>query len=233
MGFRSEANARRFVPIGPFNRSIDPLFQNPTRMAFGSTGRILFADQGETFVAEPGTQGPQLSRLIASHEFVKTPSGLAIGAGDLIFTSHADGLIRVHFPDGSLVNNAFATPFNPTGWPAQGRQTSLAFAPGGMFGTDLYATTSYVGEILGIDSSGQSTAILSGMGGISAMTFGPDGAMYLSDFVNDRILRVTPNVIPEPSSIVMVSLGAASVVGFRLRRRGRSGNEGEPASRID
>ncbi|WP_161602281.1 PEP-CTERM sorting domain-containing protein [Tautonia marina] len=220
-------NRGRLSAIRP-NESIDFInslqFENPHQMVFDSTGRMLLTDIGESRSVFAVTRDPgpnlQITRLIEFDTFGTTPSGLAIGAGDQIFTSHHDGVIRVHKADGTLVNNAFATLFDPTGLPPQGRQTNLAFAPGGMFGTDLYAR-GLTGEIIRIDASGQTEVILSGLGPISGMTFGPDGALYLADPRNDRILRVTPTVIPEPSSLLLLSLGGVAVVGVQLRRRFR------------
>ncbi|MEW4569051.1 PEP-CTERM sorting domain-containing protein [Tautonia sp. JC769] len=224
-GIQERGRLSAIRPDGTIQSIDSPLFQNPVQMAFDSTGRMLFTNQGDSrgvFAVTPGPAGNQLSQLIGFPDPLQTPRGLAIGPGDLIYTAHVDGVIRVHASDGSLVNDAFATVFDPTGWLPGERSSGLAFANGGLFGTDLYATTGRSGEILRISPSGQTETILSGLGGITGIAFGPDGAMYLSDHQNFRILRVAPSnsppaVIPEPASLVLFSLGGLAVAGLRFR----------------
>ncbi|WP_169976904.1 PEP-CTERM sorting domain-containing protein [Tautonia rosea] len=223
-GVQNRGRLSAIRPNGTINFINTLQFTNPHQMAFDSTGRMLLTDIGESrsvfaLTREPGSN-LQITRLIEFNSFGTSPTGLAIGPGDQIFTSHRDGVIRVHNADGTLVNNAFATLFDPSSVPPQGQLRTLAFAPGGMFGTDLY-TQGLAGEIVRIDASGQTEIILSGLGPIGGMTFGPDGALYLADPLNDRILRVTPTVIPEPSSLLLVGLGGLAVVGVQLRQRSR------------
>jgi sugar lactone lactonase YvrE len=209
-------------PDGTIDEFTRPSFHNPVQFAADSTGRLLFTDQGEErsgiFASKFGESPP--TRFIPYGGQIR-PFGLAVGEGDLIYSSSSDGVVRVFNPDGTLLDGAFATLFDPTGLPPGGRQTFLAFAPGGMFGTDLYATTSYADQIVRIGPTGETSVILSSLGPIGGMTFGPDGAMYLSDTANLRILRVSLAVVPEPSSVLLASLGGVVVVGWRLRRRTR------------
>ena len=53
--------------------------------------------------------------------------------------------------------------------------------------------------------------------------FGPDGALYISEGTNDRILRMTP--IPEPSTLALLFMGTIGLLGHAWRRRRRHESE--------
>jgi len=124
---------------------------------------------------------------------------------DRIFTCTGDGTIQIHNSDGTVANNAYVTGLDTP--------VCLTLGPGGsLWGTDVYVIAN--GELLRIDSLGNSTTLGNGFGqGISDLKFGVDGSLYLSDFDNDRILRI----IPEPQTLLLLTFGIPAI----LRRRKR------------
>ena len=80
---------------------------------------------------------------------------------------------------------------------------SLTFGPGGpVWGTDLYVIAD--GTLMRFDEQGSSTVLGTGFDGAPLdLAFGPDGALYIPFFDEDRILRITPE-IPPPGVNVLV-----------------------------
>jgi len=81
---------------------------------------------------------------------------------------------------------------------------AVAFGPGGeVWGTDLYAACS--GNLYRIDpQSCQETLMGEGFGVVPDLAFGPDGALYASTHLEERVLRIAPaacgdNVVNDPS----------------------------------
>jgi glucose/arabinose dehydrogenase len=77
---------------------------------------------------------------------------------------------------------------------APGLNTYIAFGQGaGGFGKFLYALSG--STLLRINGNGKATVIGSGFsvgpGSGTGFTFGPDHALYVSDYTNNRILRVS------------------------------------------
>jgi hypothetical protein len=184
---------------------------NPGDLAFDSTGRFVFLDSDPMKRNILTSNGGTPSILATLPEGAAT-AGLAIGPNDRIYVSAIDGVLRVYNPNGTLFNGAFAT----------GIVGPIAFAPGGMFGTDLYSVNNNTGQVLRIDSAGTVSVLETGLPTIFGMTFGPDGAMYLSDFNNDRILRATPTAVPEPGALALLGSGVLALAVFTHRRRNHS-----------
>jgi hypothetical protein len=189
----------------------NPLASNPGDLAIDSTGRLLFTDFGDgdpnktaIFALSQGT----LTRL-----FIETngaqPDSMTLDTHDRIYTTGSDGTIRIHDASGVLVNGAFTT--------GLGAFPLIEFARGGTFGTDLYALNITAGTLLRIDSTGLATVIGSGFASTGAdLAFGPDGAMYVSEFAEGNIFRISA-AVPEPASLVLFGLGGAALL---VKRRG-------------
>jgi sugar lactone lactonase YvrE len=111
--------------------------------------------------------------------------GIAISpAGTIYVSANTDGTnktIREYDLDGNLLQANFAT---------SAAYDILAFGPGGVFGTDLYAM-SIGGELYRLDSAGNAVMIGNGFSQPVDLKFGPDGNMYVSEDPEGRILQVS------------------------------------------
>lgn len=149
-------------------------------MKFDHAGRLIFSDDNPQVLASSGNPPTVLFTLPSR------PGSIAIDEDDRIYVALADGTIRIHTPDGTLADAAFASGLARL-------DTYLAFGPGaGGFGKALYVLNG--SELLRFDRNGMSHRIGSGFDvGPSSGTgfvFGPDGALYVSDYNRNRILRI-------------------------------------------
>jgi YD repeat-containing protein len=134
---------------------------------------------------------------------------IAIDSADRIFISAEDGTIRIYDADGRLLDPAFAS--------GLGIHVTLAFSTSGAFGTHLYVLHSG-GDLLRFDALGHGTVIGSGFEPYGNIAFGPDGALYVPDFWNDRILRI----IGPLATIDSPTRSGDILAGDTLRFRGES-----------
>ena len=163
-----------------------PKFSNPLAMTFDSTGRLVFGagyPNGNVWTSS----GAQPTVLYSATPVIQS---LEIDALDRIFTTNNTGTMQIHSDTGALIDGNFVN--------GLGSSTQIEFGPGGDWGTDLYALSN--GELLRIDDLGNSVVVGTGFENfVNDMEFGPDGALYISDYLNDRILRV--EIVPEPSTL--------------------------------
>jgi hypothetical protein len=150
---------------------------NPAGLAIDAMGRLLLADYdtGDVLTIDGGSSsilinGPPLGPIdILVHPV----------SGDL-YVSWGDGVIRRYTSTGALLDGAFAS----------GR--AMEFGPGNAtFGTDLYTVNNATGVLQRIDPAKNVTVIGSGFQSVWGLTFGSDGAMYLTEFSRDRVMRVS------------------------------------------
>lgn len=111
---------------------------------------------------------------------------IAVDDDDRIFVASSDGRIRIYNPDGSLLNDAFATGL-------AGLDTYLAFGPGaGGFGKALFVLNG--SDLLRFNTRGRASKVGSGFGvgpgSGTGLVFGPDHALYVSDHPSNRVLRI-------------------------------------------
>lgn len=156
-------------------------FADVDDMKFDASGRLVFSDDAPQVLA---SNGAPPSVLFATPS---RPGSIAIDDDKRIFLALGDGTIRVYSADGTVADNAFASGL-------AGLDTYLAFsAPGGGFGKDLYVLSGP--ELLRFDKRGKATIIGAGFNvGPSSGTgfvFGPDKALYVSDYYQNRILRIS------------------------------------------
>lgn len=150
-------------------------------MKFDRNGRLLFADDAPLVWASTG--GPPTVLF-------STPSrasSLAIDDDNRIFIALDDGTIRIYRPDGTAAG-IFASGL------ATGLNLYLAFGDGrGGFGHFLYALSG--STLLRFTPNGRARVIGTGFSigqqTATGMVFGPDHALYLSDYQGNRILRIS------------------------------------------
>ncbi len=148
---------------------------NVSNLVFDSVGRLYFTNLNNNDV------------LVSTGRTAKTlftvPAGnitLVIDDDDRIYTSSSDDTIRIWNTDGELIDDAFVTGLGGAG--------RMAFGPGGPFGDDLYVATA--GLLYRIDRSGNVEIVGTNPGG-GSLTFGPDGALYIAQGGDDRIVRIS------------------------------------------
>lgn len=174
-------------------------FADVDDMKFDRDGRLIFSDDAPRVLASSG--GPPV-QLFATPS---RPGSIAIDEDNRIFVALADGTIRIYRPDGSAVG-IFASGL------ASGLNTYVAFgedeerfgssdkdegerANGGGTGRPRHSLYVLSGStLLRFNRSGKGTVIGTGfpVGPASGtgFVFGPDKALYVSDYQGDRVLRV-------------------------------------------
>ena len=134
-----------------------------------STSKILVHDQSGTRVL-----------FTMPVEF----TDLATDEAGRIFAAGVDGVIRVYAEDGTLINDSFATGLGAA---------AIAFGPGGAWGRQLFVLQYDTGELKTLSTTGEVATVGTGFDAASYFVFGADGALYVSEFENDRILRIAPS----------------------------------------
>ena len=153
------------------------LLNNVADMRFDSAGRLLVLNlnPGRVAVSVSGEPVTELFTLPASTR------SLTVAADDRIFTATGDGVIRIHSPDGTVIDDAFVT--------GLGENLCLAVGPDGVWGDQLYAISA--GNLLRIDDEGIITVVGTGFtADIDDLEFGPGGVLYTSSDIGDQILRI-------------------------------------------
>lgn len=155
-------------------------FADVDDMKFDASGRLVFSDDAPQVLVSRGSP-PTVLFATPSR-----PGSIAIDDDKRIFIALGDGTIRIYNADGTVADSAFASGL-------AGLDTYLAFGPpGGGFGKDLYVLSGR--ELLRFDKKGKATVIGSGFNvGPSSGTgfvFGPDRALYVSEYDQNRILKI-------------------------------------------
>jgi len=186
-GFVSNATGGHVMRILP-DQSVVPLFgpttawHNPTWFVFDLDGRMLFSN-----FANPSTSPPGICQSTGGSPtalFVTTmnPRAIAVDSLNRIFITHTDGTIKLYDETGALLNGSFAT--------GLGASAVLEIGTFGGSSESVFAIDT-AGNLLRISMAGVVTTIGSGFVGQSWMRFGPDDALYVTEFPNDRVLRVS------------------------------------------
>ncbi|WLI88301.1 hypothetical protein Q4S45_16380 [Massilia sp. R2A-15] len=156
-------------------------FADVDDMKFDESRRLVFSDDAPQVLV---SQGSPPTVLFATPS---RPGSIAIDDDNRIFVALGDGTIRIYNADGSLADSAFASGL-------AGLDTYLAFGRGGDgFGKALYVLSGR--ELLRFNKKGKATVIGSGFNiGPSSGTgfvFGPDKALYVSDYYENRVLKIS------------------------------------------
>jgi sugar lactone lactonase YvrE len=174
----------RIAPDGTVTTLFGPSTNilNPSHFIFDSAGRLLFTENnnGKMMVTTGGAPTNLFS--LAGAMFIVEDA-----VGRLVASSSSDTTLRLYSSNGALLNGNFASAKTAS---------PLVRGPGGIWGTDLYAVAAN-GDLLRVDLLGTATnRVGSGFANISDLQFGPDGALYASEFSTDRIYRFAqPTVV--------------------------------------
>ncbi|MBI4323642.1 MAG: immunoglobulin domain-containing protein, partial [Chloroflexi bacterium] len=163
---------------------------NPSDFVFDSSGRLLFSDLfgGKVWRMTNATPVALVSGLTE-------PSMIAVDAlGRIVLSFSGEERLRLYSATGILLSNNFVTA--RSGSP-------LARGPGGMWGTGIYYLDPN-GKLISVDTNGIKTSAGSGFEDfdIEDLEFGPDGALYASDFDNDRIFRFAQPAVPNATTTI-------------------------------
>lgn len=189
-------NQSASVVFGP-----STLLVNPAGMTVDAMGRLLVTDFDKGNLV-----------TVAGSILITLVDGPPQGAIDVvvhpltgdIYVSWGDGVIRRYTSAGILVDGAFAT----------GR--AMEFGPGNAtFGSDLYTVDNAARELKRIDPAKNVTMLGTGFQDVRGLTFGTDGALYLTEFSKDRVLRVSCRPAPgEVGTLRLASEDAGATLRF-------------------
>ena len=180
----------------------------------------LFAETDAPDAPPPGQQPTEI-------EIQSVSSGVAIGPDGALYVSEYTGfpfpvgearIFRVGADGETTVYADGFTQLTDLEFDDQGNLYALQYAnqPEWTGNTD--------GSVIQIAPDGTRTTLVSGNGlqSATALTVGPDGAIYVSnrgDRVGGEVLRIETEAVPEPSSAVGVLAAASGVVLFLKRKR--------------
>lgn len=154
---------------------------NPVDLKVDASGRLLFTDQVSRGIWQ--SSGGAAPTLLFTMPNGATPFFLAIAPDQSLFVSDNVGRVRSFSPTGSLLNGNVASFPSPV---------AIEFAPGGGFGTALYALGINSGALHSI-ANGIVTQIGSGFGSqLSDLAVGPDGNFYYSNFATGEVRVIRP-----------------------------------------
>lgn len=153
------------------------------QMALDSTGRLIAGTRDGDCVQE--LSGGVLSPLFCCPNGTGSPGAVVLDAAGNIYTvCSGDGVMRKRAPNGTPLNNSFATGLEGA--------SSAAFAPPGLFRGNLFVACGPPGnKVVEVDRlTGQTSLIACN---VAAQGIAFDGNfMYLSVPSQDRLLRIGP-----------------------------------------
>jgi hypothetical protein len=152
---------------------------NPQDMIIDDTGRLLIADAFRGAVLQSTGSAPTVL-------FSQTlPNEVAVDTSGRIFTGSPSG-IQIHDSNGNLIDGSFVTGIDIWG---------LDFGPSSPPWDGHLFAISFQGKLYRIDEIGTVTEIGKGFNNPLDLKFGPDGAMYVSDFGNNVIYRIVAKAL--------------------------------------
>jgi hypothetical protein len=184
----SQAN---FLVYGP-----DPAVLNPSGMAFEASGDLVFTDFNlqEIFRLSSGALSSVASEGVGILDIAVNPFN-----GNL-YASLGGGAVRIYSPSGTVVTSQIATgralAFDPLTWPP-----------------DLYTVNNTNGDLTRTEPDGTTTTVGQGFTTVYGMDFGIQGHLFLTEFDNDRVLRVS---VPRTGVPALSPAGVAALVGLMM-----------------
>ncbi|MCA8941432.1 MAG: hypothetical protein KDB80_02630, partial [Planctomycetes bacterium] len=150
---------------------------NPNEADLAPIGLLIIDDTADAVFLYDGASVTPL--------FAPAPTSIAVAPNGLIYACSSSGRIDVYDDTGALLRARFA--MLPAG-------ANLAFANGGAFGFDLVARAN--SSLFRIDSVGRTTTVTNNLPSGNGIAFDPSGELLLSDFLNDRVLRIRGSGCP-------------------------------------
>lgn len=187
-GLVTNGGPGRVTAIRP-DESVVTLFESPqygniSELKFDLLDRLLFVSfSGNQVFKSDGGEAP--TALCATGA---SPIYLTVAPDNRIFTSNQGGTVRINGADGSLINASFAQ--------FSGR-TSIEFANGGGFGTDLLALETGTGTLYSVSAGGVKTQLGTGITLAEDLAIGPCGAVYVSRRTLGEVLRISSPPSPD------------------------------------
>jgi hypothetical protein len=152
---------------------------NPAGFTFDRSGRLLLLD------LDSGNWGIVSADSVTALGSVGRWGGSIIvdASGRVMISCSQDARLRVFAVTGSFLEylDIGSKPQSP-----------LATASSPFWGTNIYAVDP-TGQLLSVDLAGQLKVKGRGFQDAGDMLFGSDGSLYLSEYGNDRILKITPD----------------------------------------
>jgi hypothetical protein len=203
VGGRDGGDAELFAILPDSAQTVQSVFPtagdwtNLADMEFDGAGRLLFGDEdgvnGRVFVATDPV-GPPVQLFAVGGRL----AGLEVDPADRIYTSTFDGTVRLHDADGSVVADPFLDGLG-------GQILPIAFSRGGAWGVALYTVNQHTGELIRADATGDTVVVGRGFDGfLLDLEFGPDDALYVSDYQRDRIWRIALATTAAPALALAV-----------------------------
>lgn len=182
---------------------------------------VALPDRTITNPTLPNGTSPQVPQEI---KYQAVPTGVAIGLDNALYISQLTGIpipegkaniFRVGSDGKATVYADGFTQLTDLTFDRQGNLYALQFA------NQAFYKGKFDGSLIEIAPDGTRTTLLSGNGleSATALTIGPDGAIYVSS-KGDRagvgqVLRIDPKVkVPEPTSILGIFAFAATGISF-------------------
>lgn len=200
--------------------------RNPTGLTFDRFGRLLVADGGgfsNPSYFDTGNWG-----VISNGAFIKLntngparPNHLAMDTTNrIVVSAENERNLWLYSSNGLFISSNFVSGVQ------SGSQAGcqLASANGGFWGTSIYVISGS-GNLLKLDLAGSTNIVGTGFDNATGLKFGGDGSLYLSEYANNRVLRITPvaptltTQISATNSTVNLCWDSATNLQYQLQYR--------------